>query len=48
MDIAQCVLARDEYIIWKLQAKIVKSVKTKLVQIGNVKMRHKVFLIPID
>ena len=48
VDIAQCVLARDEYIIRKLQTEIVKSVKAELVQIGDEKMRQKVCLTPID
>ena len=39
VDIAQCVLARDEYIIQKLQIEIVKSVKAELVQMGDEKMR---------
>ena len=48
VDIAQCVPARDEYVIRKLQPEIVKSVKAKLVQLGNEKMRQKVCLTPID
>ena len=48
VDIAQCVLARDEYIIRKLQTEIVKSVKAELVQIGDEKMHQKVCLTPID
>ena len=48
VDIAQCVLTRDEYVIRKLQPKIVKSVKAELVQLGNEKMRQKVCLTPID
>ena len=31
VNIAQCMPARDEYIIWKLQPKIVKSVKAEFV-----------------
>ena len=48
VDIAQCVLARDEYIIRKLQIEIVKSVKAELVQMSDEKMRQKVCLTPID
>ena len=39
VDIAQCVLVKEEYIIQKLQPKIVKSVKAELIQIGDEKMR---------
>ena len=42
------MLARDEYVIQKLQPEIVKSVKVELVQLGDKKMRQKVCLIPID
>ena len=42
------MLARDEYVIRKLQPKIVKSVKSELVQLGDEKMRQKVCLTPID
>ena len=48
VDIAQCVPARDEYVIRKLQSEIVKSVKAELVQLGDEKMRQKVCLIPIE
>ena len=48
VDIAQCMLARDEYVIRKLQPEIVKSVKVELVQLGDEKMRQKVCLTPID
>ena len=48
VDIAQCVLAKDEYIIRKLQTKIVKSVKAELVQMDDAKMRQKVCLTPFD
>ena len=42
------MLARDEYVIQKLQLEIVKSVKAELVQLGDEKMWQKVFLTPID
>ena len=48
VDIAQCVPARNEYVIRKLQSEIVKSVKVELVQLGNEKMRQKVCLTRID
>ena len=48
VDIAQCVPARDKYVIQKLQPKIMKSVKAELVQLGDKKMRQKVCLTPID
>ena len=48
VNIAQCVPARDKYIIQKLQPEIVKSVKAKLVQLGDEKMQQKVCLTPID
>ena len=48
VDIAQCMLARDEYVIRKLQLEIVKSVKAKLVQLEDEKMQQKVCPTPID
>ena len=48
VDITQCVLAKDEYIIRKLQTEIVQSVKAELVQMGDAKMRQKVCFTPID
>ena len=39
VDIAQCILGRDEYIIRKLQLEIVKSVKAELIQIGDTRER---------
>lgn len=40
--------AKDEYIIRKMEAKIVKSVKPKLVQMGDILQRQKICLTPID
>ena len=48
VNIAQCMPARDEYVIRKLQPEIVKSVKAELVQLGDKKMQQKVCLTPID
>jgi hypothetical protein len=36
VDIAQCQVVKDEYIIWKLEGEIVKSVKAELVQMGDI------------
>jgi hypothetical protein len=33
----QCVTAKDKYIIRKMEAKIVKSVKVELLQMGDTK-----------
>jgi hypothetical protein len=48
VNINQCILARDEYIIRKLEGDIVKSVMAELVQLGDVNQRQKVCLTPID
>ena len=48
VDIAQCILGRDEYIIRKLQLEIVKSVKVELIQIGDTRERQKVCLTLVD
>ena len=48
VGIAQCILAKNVYIIRKVQPKIVKSVKVELVQIGNEKMCQKVYLTLVD
>ena len=39
VDIVQCMIARDEYIIWKMEAEIVKSVKAELLQMGDISQR---------
>ena len=39
VDITQCILGQDEYIIRKLQLEIVKSVKVELIQIGDSRER---------
>jgi hypothetical protein len=36
VDIALCVIAKDEYIIRKMEAKIAKSVKAELFQMGDI------------
>jgi hypothetical protein len=48
VDIAQCMIAKDEYIIRKMEAKIVKSVKAELLQMGDINQRQKICLTPID
>ena len=48
VDISQCILAKDEYIIRCLQREIVESVKAQLVQIGDERQRQKVCLTPVD
>ena len=48
VNIAQCVLAKDKYVIRKLQPEIVKSVKAELVQLGNKKMWQMACLTLID
>ena len=30
VDVAQCMIAKDKYIIWKIEAEIVKNMKAKL------------------
>ena len=36
MDIAQCMITKDEFIIRKMEAEIVKSVKAELLQMENI------------
>jgi hypothetical protein len=36
VNISQCLAAKDEYIIRKLEGEIVKSVKNELVQMGDI------------
>ena len=36
VDIAQCMIASDEYIIRKLESEIVKSVKAQLFQMRDI------------
>ena len=48
VSIEQCILGKDIYIIWKLESKIVEVVKKDLVQLGDVKQRHKVCLTLAD
>jgi hypothetical protein len=48
MHISQCEIAKDEYIIRKMETKIVKSVKAELLQMGDINQRQKICLTPID
>jgi hypothetical protein len=48
VDIAQCMIAKDEYIIRKMEAEIVKSVKAELLQMGDINQRQKICLTPVD
>jgi hypothetical protein len=48
VDITQCMIAKDEYIICKMEAEIVKSVKAKLLQMGDINQRQKICLTPVD
>jgi hypothetical protein len=48
VDIAQCMVAKDEYIIRKMEAEIVKSVKAELLQMGDINQRQKICLTPVD
>jgi hypothetical protein len=48
MDIAQCMIAKDKYIIRKIEAKIVKSMKAELLQMGDINQRQKICLTSVD
>jgi hypothetical protein len=48
VDIAQCMIDKDEYIIRKMEAEIVKSVKAELLQMEDINQRQKICLTPVD
>ena len=48
VDIAQCMIAKDEYIVWKMEAEIVKSMKAELFQMGDINQCQKIYLTPVD
>ena len=48
VDIVQCIIAKDKFIIWKMEAEIVKSVKVELLQMGDISQRQKICLTPVD
>jgi hypothetical protein len=41
-------VAKDEYIIRKLEGEIVKSLKAELVQMGDINQRQRICIIPVD
>jgi hypothetical protein len=42
------MIAKDEYIIRKIEAEIVKSVKAEILQMGDINQRQKICLILVD
>jgi hypothetical protein len=48
MDIAQCMIAKDEYTIQKMEAEIVKSMKAELLQKGDINQWQKICLTSVD
>jgi hypothetical protein len=48
VDIAQCIIAKDKYIIRKMESEIVKSVKAELLQMEDINQRQKIYLTPVD
>jgi hypothetical protein len=48
VHISQYEIAKDEYIIRKIESEIVKSVKAELLQMGDINQRQKICLTPID
>lgn len=48
VDIKQCIIAKDQYVIRTLQKDIVAAVKNELIQLIDVKQRQKVCLTPVD
>ena len=41
VDIAQCMIAKDKFIIQKMDAEIVKSVKVELLQMEDISQRKR-------
>jgi hypothetical protein len=48
MDIGQCVLANNEYIVRNLEFKIVESVRNQLLRMDDLNQRQQVCLILMD
>jgi hypothetical protein len=48
VDIKQCIVASDQYVIRTLQRDIVDAVKNELIQLIDVSQRQKLCLTPID
>jgi hypothetical protein len=42
------MIAKDEYIIQKMEEEIMKSVKAELLQMGDINQRQKICFIPVD
>ena len=47
VNVKQCHIAKDEYIVRDLERDIVKSVKEELVRMGDINQRQKVYLTPV-
>lgn len=47
VNVKQCHIAKDEYIVRDLEREIVKSVKEELVRMGDINQRQKVCLMPV-
>lgn len=48
VNIDQCILAKDQYVIRTLQRNMIEDVKMELVQMIDVNQRQKVCLTPVD
>lgn len=48
VDINQCLIARDEYIIRTLEDKMLDIIMKALVQLGDINQRQKICLTPVD
>ena len=48
VDIKQCILAKDEYVIRKLEKGIVQAVMKELVQMGDAKSRQRLCVTPVS
>ena len=42
------MIVKDKYIIRKMEAEIVKSMKAELLQMGDISQRQKICLTPVD
>ena len=48
LNIVQCMIAKDEYIIYKMKAEIVKNMKAELLQMGDINQYQKIYLTSVD
>ena len=48
VNISQCIIASDQFVIRTLQRDITEAVKKELIQLIDVKQRQKVCLTPVD